>query len=59
MENYKLQILYVKNEKIVKTKKISEEWKKYLSDTQITKGSNAKNVSPLVATLWNQEVFFN
>ncbi len=59
MENYKQQILYVKNQRIAKIPKINNEWNKYISGNPTAKGSHPKSVSPLVSTLWNQETFFN
>jgi len=59
MENFKQQILSVKKNNFKRSKKVIQAWDKYNSSLQNSKGPGVKNVSPLVASLWSQENFYN
>lgn len=58
LDNYKDQILFVKEHNLKATKEIQNEWKKYSSkpeNSALTKGF----IEPMIQTAWDQDCYYN
>lgn len=56
IEDYKEQIIYVKDNQLKSNSKISKAWEKYSKKPD---KSPLNNVEPLVNTMWDQDCFYN
>ncbi|MCD4747006.1 MAG: C10 family peptidase, partial [Bacteroidales bacterium] len=56
IENYKEQIIYIKDNNLEANLKIDEAWEKY---SKKPAKSPMNNVEPLIETMWDQDCFYN
>ncbi len=58
IEQYNLQLEYLKKNQIKATLDITRQWKKYLKADN-TKGGSIQSIAPLLTTVWAQGCFYN
>ena len=58
MENYKKQIVFIKENDLHSTSKIKREWQHY-SSNQFKPDLNNRGIEPLVTTTWDQDCFYD
>ncbi|MFC1729693.1 C10 family peptidase [candidate division KSB1 bacterium] len=58
-ENYKDQIIFIKENQIPPDDRIISTWKHYLTSPAYFKAKKGMNVGPLLSTNWNQGCYFN
>ena len=58
LDNYKQQILFVKNNNLLPDNEIKAEWT-HLKNGYSSSFKNTKSVSPLLSTNWDQDCYYN